>query len=261
MPKDASGILSEIKKGHIENALKTGSRADGRKLDQLRELRIETNYIPRAQGSAFVNLGKTKVVIGIKVESGEPFPDTPNQGVMTTNVEMLPMAFPTFEPGPPNEESIEVARVVDRGIRESKMIDLQKLCIEPGKKVMIVFIDIDVIDYDGNLIDACSLGAVAALHSAYYKVDENSKEEKLPVTSMPISVTISKIGEELVCDPDLEEEQMASARLTVALNENGNLCAMQKGNFGSFTIDEVKKAIAMSEVAGNMTRAYIKQVI
>ncbi len=261
MPKDASGVLSEIKRGYIESKLKDGMRSDGRKLDQFRVLNIQTSYVPRASGSAFVNLGKTKVVVGIKVEAGEPFPDTPNQGVLTTNVEFLPMAFPTFEPGPPNDESIEVARVVDRGIRESKMIDLEKLCVEPGKKVMIVFVDIDILDYDGNLIDACTMGVASALSTAYYSSGEGEKEQKLPVRSLPVSVTVSKIGNELLCDPTLEEEQMASARLTVTINENGNLCAMQKGNVGTFTIDEVKKAIAISNKAGKDVRDYIKQVI
>lgn len=260
MPKDASGVLSEIKRGHIEMKLKEGMRENGRKLDEFRKINIQTNYIPRANGSAFVNLGNTKILVGIKVESGEPFPDTPNLGVLTTNVEMLPMAFPTFEPGPPNDESIEIARVVDRGIRESKMLDLEKLCVEPGKKVMIVFVDIDILDYDGNLIDACTMGVASALSSAYYKVDDG-EEQKLPVKSLPVAVTVWKIGQELVCDADLEEEQMSSARLTVTLNENGNLCAMQKGNSGTFTIDEVKKAIAISDKAGKDVRDYIKKVI
>ncbi|MHB1439406.1 MAG: exosome complex protein Rrp42 [Cuniculiplasma sp.] len=261
MPKDARGVLSEIKKGYISKRLKEGLRGDQRKLSEFRTIRIEPNFIPRAQGSAFVHLGKTKVLVGIKVESGEPFPDTPNQGVLTTNVEMLPMAFPTFEPGPPNEDSIEIARVVDRGIRESKMIDLEKLCIEPGKKVMIVFVDIDVLDYDGNLIDACTMGVVTALHTASYKVDESSPETKLPVRSMPVSVTMVKIGDELVCDPDLEEEQMSDTRLTVTFTEDGHVRAMQKGGVGYLSMDQVKKGIDMSEEAGNKIREYIKQVI
>jgi exosome complex component RRP42 len=254
MPKDATGVLSEIKKGFISKKLKEGLRGDGRRLDQYREIVIEPNYVPRAQGSALVKLGKTKVVVGVKIESGEPFPDTPNMGVMTTNVEMLPMAFPTFEPGPPNEESIEIARVVDRGIRESKMIDLEKLCIEPGKKVMIVFIDIDVIDYDGNLIDACTLGCLTALKNATYKITPEGDDIPLPVRTHPVSVTMVKIGEEILCDPDLEEEQMADARITVTMTEDGSIRAMQKGNVGSFKIEEIKKAVDISERVGNEIR-------
>jgi len=100
------------------------------------------------------------------MDIGEPYPDTPEQGAMSTAVELIPLASPDFESGPPRANAIELSRVVDRGIRESKFIDLEKLCIESGEKVWIVFIDIHVLDYDGNLFDACSLAASAALLSA-----------------------------------------------------------------------------------------------
>ncbi len=61
---------------------------------------------------------------------GTPFADTPDKGVLSTNAELIPMGSPNFEAGPPDEHSIELARVVDRGIRESEMIDLEKMCIE-----------------------------------------------------------------------------------------------------------------------------------
>ena len=82
---------------------------------------------------------------------------------MTVNAELVPLAAPNFEPGPPDENSIELARIVDRGIRESKAIDTAKLCIEPGKKVFVVFVDVYVLNHDGNLIDAAALAAVSAL--------------------------------------------------------------------------------------------------
>ncbi len=255
MPRDEAGILSEIKRDYILSKLKEGKRADGRGPKDYRDIEIQTNYVPRAAGSALVKLGKTKIVAGIKIESGEPFPDTPNQGVLTTNVELLPMAFPTFESGPPNETSIEIARVVDRGIRESKMIDLQKLVIEPGKKVWIVFIDIDVIDYDGNLIDACTLGTLSALKSAVVPGSkEGGKDFPLPITTVPIAVTMVKIGDEIVCDPTVEEEQLSSARITVSISEDGHIRAMQKGDSGSFTMDEIRKAIKLSSDTGKQIR-------
>lgn len=255
MPKDAAGILSEIKRNYIEKKLKEGVRADGRKPDEIRELKIQTGYVPRAQGSALVELGKTRIVAGVKIETGEPFPDTPNQGVLTTNVELLPMAFPTFEAGPPNETSIEIARVVDRGIRESKMVDIESLVVEPGKKVWIVFIDINVIDFDGNLIDACSYGALAALRSAVVPASkEGAKDYPLPVRNIPVAVTMAKIGDELVCDPDVEEEQLSSVRLTVSTTEDGHIRAMQKGDGGSLDIEEIRKAIKLSSNIGEQLR-------
>ena len=260
MPRDEAGILSEIKRDYILSKIKEGKRDDGRAIADFREIESQTNYVPRAAGSAFVKLGKTKIVAGIKIESGEPFPDTPNQGVLTTNVELLPMAFPTFESGPPNETSIEIARVVDRGIRESKMIDIQKLVIEPGKKVWIVFVDINVIDYDGNLIDACTLGTLSALKSAIVPASkEGGKDFPLPISTVPVSVTMVKIGDELLCDPTVEEEQLSSARITVSISEDGHIRAMQKGDHGSFTMDEIKKAIKLSSDTGKQLRKkYLK---
>lgn len=255
MPRDEAGILSEIKRDYILSKLKEGKRDDGRGLEDYREIDIQTNYVPRAAGSAMVKLGQTKIVAGIKIEAGEPFPDTPNQGVLTTNVELLPMAFPTFESGPPNENAIEIARVVDRGIRESKMIDLQKLVVEPGKKVFIVFIDIDVIDFDGNLIDACTLGVLSALKTAVVPASkEGGKDFKLPITTVPVAVTMAKIGEYIVVDPNVEEEQLASARITVSISEDGHIRAMQKGNSGSFSLDEIRKAIKISSDTGKQIR-------
>lgn len=255
MPRDELGILSEIKRGAILRILKEGKRADGRAFNEFRNATVQTNYVTRAAGSAMVTLGKTRILAGVKVELGEPFADTPNQGVLTTNVELLPMSFPTFESGPPNESSIEIARVVDRGIREGKTIDLTKLVVEAGKKVWIVFIDIDVLDFDGNLIDACTLGAVSALLTAVVPGEAHGlKDFKLPVNNVPVSVTFAKLGDVVVADPQLEEEQLASSRLTVTTTEDAHVRAMQKGEIGEFTWEEITKAIETSATLGKEIR-------
>ncbi|MCD6088971.1 exosome complex protein Rrp42, partial [Candidatus Bathyarchaeota archaeon] len=155
--------ISRIRQKQIAQLLSSGKRLDGRGLLDYRPIQIETGIIEKAEGSARVRIGKTEVVAGVKIEIGEPFPDRPDEGVLTTNAEFVPLASPEFEAGPPTEDSVELARVVDRGIRESKAIDLKKLCIIPGKKVFIVFIDIYVLNHDGNLIDASALAALAAL--------------------------------------------------------------------------------------------------
>src|SRR5512137_2321939 len=130
-----STLLTHVRKRQIGQLIDTGKRLDGRNLTDYREFTIEEGLIERAEGSARIRLGKTEVLVGVKVETGEPFPDTPNDGVMTVNAELVPLAHPSFEPGPPDENSIELARVVDRGIRESHAVDTEKLCIESGKKV------------------------------------------------------------------------------------------------------------------------------
>jgi len=244
----AEPIMSEIKKGHIHKLLSTGKRVYGRALDEYREIKIETNYIESAQGSARVRLGNTDVLVGVKMEVGKPFEDTPDRGVLTTNTELIPLASPTFEAGPPDAGAIELARVIDRGIRESEMIDLQKLCIKHGEEVWINFLDIYVLDYDGNLFDACFLGAIAALRTTIVPAKENDKGEDypMPLRHLPIQTTVVKIENSILFDPTLDEEKVADARLTVTTDENGDLRAMQKGLTGAFTLDEVKQVIDAS---------------
>ena len=157
-------IMANIKRDHLNKLIEKGERVDGRGLNDYREATVVQNLIDTAEGSAMVTLGDTRLMAGVKMLLGEPYPDTFDKGVMTTNVELTPIGHLLFEAGPPREHAIELSRVTDRGIRESGAIDLKKLCIEPHEKVWIVFIDVHILDHDGNLFDAASLAALAALN-------------------------------------------------------------------------------------------------
>jgi exosome complex component RRP42 len=254
-----SSLVTKVRLRQIEALLEKGQRLDDRGLLDTREIKIEQGIIEKAEGSARVYLGKTEVLVGVKVETGEPFPDTPNDGVMTVNAELVPLASPNFEPGPPDENSIELARVVDRGIRESHAIDTAKLCIEPGKKVFVVFVDVYVLNHDGNLIDASALAAIAELMNTKmpnYEIKDGELKIKqgytpLPMKSHPITVTIGKISNKLIIDPWLEEEQVMDSRITFASNEEGNICAIQKGGSSYFTPQQILEAskIALNKAA------------
>jgi exosome complex component RRP42 len=239
-------IVSMVKRDYIASLVQQGKRVDGRGLDQFREVSVEKGLIKTANGSARVKLGNTHVLVGVKLEKGEPFPDTPESGILIVNAELLPMAAPTFEPGPPREEAIELARVVDRGIRESKAIELEKLSITPGEEVWAVFIDIDVLDHDGNLIDAATLASMAALLDTKPPEDEAWTLSGFPLKKRPIAVTVARINGKLIVDPRLDEEQVMEARLTVATTEDGNICAIQKGCPGFFLREEVEQAYVMA---------------
>lgn len=254
-------IISEIKKDYICAMVEKGEREDGRALDQYRDISIENGVANKAEGSAYVKIGDTKVLVGIKIQPGEPFPDTPNKGVIITNVELSPLASPTFEAGPPREGAIELARVVDRGIRESGVLELSKLCIEEGIKVWMVFIDVQVIDYDGNLIDAASLGAISALLDAKMPNEryELGEDAPLPVDDLPVAVTAVKIGEKFILDPNLDEEQAASTKLTVISNKAGGLAGMQKSGAGTLSPDEVYYIVKMAcKTAKDIRKKFLK---
>jgi len=246
--------VAKLEQKTVVDLIQKGKRLDERAALDYRPLTIMLGTVEKANGSAYVYLGKTKVLAGIKVEIGTPFPDTPDEGILTVNAEFVPMASPTFEAGPPDENSIELARVVDRGIRESKAIDLKKLCIDPGKKVFMVFVDVYVLDHDGNLIDAAAMAALGALVTAKMRefevkngeVKYKDKMVPLPLLNHPVSITSAKIDGTIVIDPCLEEEQVMSCRLTVTTDKNGMVCAMQKGGLGVFTPDEIKRTVSTS---------------
>ncbi|MFH1055953.1 MAG: exosome complex protein Rrp42 [Candidatus Altiarchaeota archaeon] len=236
-----------LKRDYITNVISQGKRIDGRAFDEMRQLTITKGYAAdKACGSAYVKLGDTEVIAGISMDVGEPYPDQPTSGIMSTSTEFRPIASPQFESGPPREDAIEVARVVDRGIRESKMMDMEKLAID-AEKVWAVFIDIHILNHDGNLIDASGIASTAAILDCRMPKLENGKvirgewAGKLPLTCTPIPITFHKIGHSIIVDPTIEEEYAMDARLTVTTTDTLN--AMQKGGLGSFTMDEVKDCV------------------
>jgi exosome complex component RRP42 len=248
-------IISSVKRDHIIDLARQGKRLDGRALDQIRDVSIEVGEIKTANGSAKVKIGKTQVIVGVKLERAQPFPDTPESGVLMVNAELLPLADPGFEPGPPRVEAIELARVVDRGIRESEMIDLHKLGIKPGEEVWAVYVDIDVLDHDGGLFDASALAALAALLNVKPPQDEAWTLPEFPIKCRPISITVAKIDERLMIDPSLDEERVMDARLTISTDEDGNIRAMQKGGVGQFTRDELIQAYELAVSKAKELRA------
>ncbi len=264
--------MIEIDRNLVRIISTKGKRIDGRGFDEYRKIEIEPGVITSAEGSARVRIGNTEVIAGVKMEPGTPYPDTKDQGVFMVNTEFLPLASEEFESGPPNENSIEVARVVDRAIRESKCIDFRKLCIEEGKTVWMVFVDISVIDHDGNLIDAAGLAAMQALANTRlpklvknkdsYELDfETKTNEKLPISSIPISTTFAKINSRIMADPCLIEENGMDARLTVGTFDDGDsikFASMQKGGTEGFTEDELSGILDMAERHGKELRKLIK---
>ena len=239
----------------IKEYLKEGKRFDGRKLDEFRDLIIETDVAKKAEGSVRVKLGKTEVIVGVKLGLGTPYSDSADKGNLMVTAELLPLSSPRIELGPPKFKAIELGRVIDRGVRESKLIDLEKLCIKKGEKVWTVFIDIYSINDDGNLLDAAGIVALAALKiTKIPKYDEEADkvlygeaDKDLPLNKInPIPVTVHKIGNSLIVDPTCEEEDISEARITIGSSE-GIIASMQKGNSVSMSIEEMEKAIEISE--------------
>jgi len=260
-------VVEQLRKTQMIELLSKEKRLDNRGLTDFRPIIIETGVIEKANGSARVQIGNTQVIAGVKIEIGEPFPDTPEKGLLVVNAEVLPLASAYAEPGPPDEDAIELARVVDRGVRESQMVDFSKLVLIPGRKVYAVFVDVNVLNTDGNLFDASSYATVASIASSTmpkFYVDQSGQVKKsdeitsLPVKGIPVSITMARIGDTLIVDPTSEEEAVMDARITLVFDEDGNLCAGQKGQPGTLNFDQVKSVVKIAKVKAKEIREIIK---
>jgi len=263
----STSVIDELKRTQILELLEQGKRVDGRALDEVRELSIEINAIPKANGSARVHLGDTDVLCGVKIQPDKPFPDVGDKGMFMCTAELLPLSHPTVETGPPRDDVIELARVVDRGIRESHMVDVSQLVIEKDKSVVGVFADVVAIDYDGNYFDACSYAATAALLTSktptWEMVDDQPTvveggEKPLPVSTIPVSVTMGKIGNHIVVDPNGDEWASIDCRVTITTDSDGNIVALQKGGSDGFTQDEINECGDLSIKVGAKIREQLK---
>lgn len=243
----------KITKRNVLEAMNKNERLDLRKPFEQRNIEVKFGVSNKAEGSVSVKIGKTQVLVGIKMDVAEPYTDHEDEGTMMTSMELLPLASPNFEYGPPSIDSVEIARIIDRGIRESRFIDFKKLAIKDGKKVWSIFIDLAVINDDGNLIDAGALAAVLALLVARKPVyDEKTErinygeftDEKLPLNleNMPLTSTFYKIGEKIFLDPIREEEEVADGRLSIEISKDKEemITAMQKGGEVTFSVEEIE---------------------
>jgi len=248
------GVIPRLKQEIMKKMVEQGVRIDGRGLGSYRELSINMNVVKTADGSSIVSLGNTKVIAGVKVEVGKPFEDTPDEGALIVNLEIAPTASPDVEPGPPDENSIEIARIVDRAIRHSGFLDFKSLSIVTGKHAWFLWVDIYVLNHDGNLVDAATIAAVAALMSTtlpkveldpagnILRIDRSNRTQlSLNIDKMPLTITHVKMGNLIIIDPTREEEDLSDGMYVIGV-AGGNVVAIQKV-IGAFTRDEINYMI------------------
>ncbi len=244
-------------------------RLDGRGLlDYRQPIKIETNISWTAEGSAKVQIGSTVVLAGVKLSIEKPYNDTPDEGGITLNAELVPLSSPEYESGPPGIKATELARVVDRGIREAKAIDMKKLCLVPGEKAWFIIVDIVTINDTGNLFDAAGLAVMAALKSARFpKFDEatgvisykEKTDKPLPLVKEALPVTVCKINGAFLIDPTVQEEKAYDARLTVASDAHGTISALQKGGVAPLSIEDIDKMLDIALEKANFLRKELQR--
>lgn len=208
----------------------------------------------------------------------QPYRDRPNEGTLAIFTEFSPMADPAFEPGRPGESAIELGRVIDRGLRESRAVDMESLCVVAGKHVWSVRVDLHILDNGGNLIDAANIAALAAL-STFRRPectvggDDGQKvivhdpeiRDPLPLTihHMPIAVTFAYFGEGniVVVDPTYKEEAVMGGRMTATVNSNGDVCAIQKAGGEGVMSSVIMQCLRIASVKAADITSKIKKAV
>ncbi len=242
-------IIPSLLRDNLAALAAEGKRLDNRGQLEGRDLEIEIGCLGNAEGSCRVRMGDTIVLAGVKFQIMTPYPDRPTQGGLMTSAEVRPVCGPNWEPGPPSEESIEMGRVVDRGIRESGCIDTNELCILPGEKAWQVILDLFAISDDGNLFDAFALAAIAALRTATVPAErfDVGEDYKLPISGTPIMCSYQKVGGGFVYDATKREELGGDERIHITLGDEGHVHSLQKGLRGVFNRTDFADIMAAAQ--------------
>ncbi|XP_028658010.1 exosome complex component RRP45 isoform X1 [Erpetoichthys calabaricus] len=250
--------LSNCERLFLLQAIAEKKRVDGRQTFDYRNIKITfgTDY-----GCCIVELGKTKVLAQVSCELVAPKSNRPTEGVLFFNLELSPMASPSFEPGRHSELLVKLNRLLERCFRNSKCIDTESLCVVSGEKVWQIRVDLHLLNHDGNIMDAASIAAITALchfrrpdvsvigeEVTVYSVDERDPVP-LCIHHMPICVSFSffQQGTFLLVDPNEREEKVMDGLLVIAMNKHREICTIQSSG-GIMLLKE--QVLRCSQIAG-----------
>ncbi|XP_023023763.1 exosome complex component Rrp42 [Leptinotarsa decemlineata] len=237
--------LCEAEKTFVLHGVEENFRVDGREREDYRPMELETDIISHAFGSARLRLANTDVLVAVKMEMDVPFPERPYEGKLEFFVDCSANATPDFEGRGGEDLAIEIANTLSSAYRSQLAFDLKKLCILKGRKCWKVYVDILLLECGGNLFDAVSLAVKAALWNTQVplvkkvNIDGNNVEvdvsedlsdcQRLDVEKAPVLVTVCKIGEKCIVDPNAAEEQCSLGSVVVAVSGNKFSTVSQTG--------------------------------
>jgi exosome complex component RRP45 len=153
---------SNVDQDFIVKAARANIRPDGRSTMQRRKIDFQFGRV-NGKSRVEVCLGNTRVMATVSAELIAPFPDRVNEGFLEINSFVSPMASPLYDSGRTSDLGAHVTSVIDRGLKDTRAVDLEALCVVAGSKVWSVRCDVTVLDHDGNIVDAAMLAAIGSL--------------------------------------------------------------------------------------------------
>jgi len=202
-----------------------GKRIDGRKDDEVREIKITRNYISHAPGSVFIEMGKTRIVCTATVEEKvPPFIRGKGTGWITAEYDMIPRSAPQriIRPqviGKINGRTHEIQRLIGRSFRAA--VDLKKL----GERT--IWIDCDVIEADGGTRTASITGGFVALFDCLHSLVDRKIIEEMPITNFIAAISVGIVNGEVLIDLCFREDSQAEVDMNVVMNSGGEFIEIQ----------------------------------
>lgn len=227
-------------------------RNDGRKRLDFRSFHVEVDVVPQAAGSARIRLGRTEVLVSIKTDIDRPDLDRPGHGNIVCSVDAASGAaaasaagsgMTDMEDRQRSDKLAELSTMLTSILKDSGGLDLTQLCIVEGKHCWNIFVDALILDEDGNLMDTIILATRAALartrlpgvtieesgeETEIVLSDDPAKSKLIDYIPIPVTVTMSLIGNSIIADATIPEEVCSDASLIVAVDKNSNILFSKK---------------------------------
>lgn len=257
---------SKSERSFIQSAVKQNTRFDGRKSNEFRDVKLTFGS---DWGTVAVSMGDTKVLAQVSCDIGTPSSARANEGTLYLNVDIKGVAFLDEIQSTHDQRFLTLNSLLERTFRSSRCLDLESLCIAVEQHVWCVRVDINVLNHDGNLYDASTIAALAAL--MHFRRPEVSyaegeihtfserERELMPLLFFhyPVSVTycVYKSSSHPLVDPTLLEENAADSIIVLSFNSYQELCTL---NAGGTAPTNVRTIMQCARSAANRSKAVVQ---
>ena len=219
------------------------TRQDGRAYDELRPIKITTDFVKFPEGSCLIECGDTKVLCCASIEEKTPPHVAEGEGWVTAEYSMLPRAtrerskrdISKLKLSP---RSAEIQRLVGRSLRAA--VDMKAL----GERT--INIDCDVLQGDGGTRTASVTGGFVALALACRKLVEEGYLGSTPIRHFVTGVSAGIVDEQALLDLQYSEDSRAQVDLNCVMNELGEIIELQgTGEGRAFTLTEQQELVRL----------------
>jgi len=221
-------------------------RADGRAWDELRPIQITPGFQSFAEGSALIELGKTRVLCSVSMEEKvPPFLRGGSSGWVTAEYAMLPRSTVTRTPrdsslGRVAGRSQEIQRLIGRSLRA--VTDLTAL----GERTLIV--DCDVLQADGGTRTAAITGSYVALHQAMQTLANMGVISSIPLKSAIAAASVGIVHGNRLLDLCYDEDCNAEVDFNVVMTSKGEFVEIQgTAEAKPFTKETIDSLLSLAE--------------